>query len=139
MTVRRLKVLIAGLPSHSLYKTRLRGIADGQRWGDETYLLAFIADMLQAQYGVAYVGVTNKQPPQMTPYPRPETEADVSRKAEEAQANARAEDYLELLSSGALAGQQAPGQMSGTGDPGLIPRSLPDAVQPSQEARPPSE
>jgi hypothetical protein len=139
MTVRRLKVLIAGLPSHSLYKSRLRGITDGQRWGDETYLLAFIADMIQAQYGVAYVGVTNKQPPQMTPYPRPETEADLARRAEEAQADARAEDYLELLSSGALEGREAPGLTSGTGAPGEVPRSLPDAVQPPQEARPPTE
>ncbi|MER6748053.1 hypothetical protein ACFW6C_09250 [Streptomyces fungicidicus] len=139
MTIRRLKILIAGLPSHSLYKARLRGITDGQRWGDETYLLAFIADMLQAQYGVAYVGVTNKQPPQMTPYPRPETEADVARRAEEAQANNRADAYLELLSSGVLEGQQATRQISGTAAPGQVPRSLPSAEQPSQEARPPTE
>ncbi|MFE0451597.1 hypothetical protein ACFW2D_09950 [Streptomyces sp. NPDC058914] len=132
MTVRRLKVLIDGLPSHSLYKARLRGIADGQRWGDETYLLAFIADMLQAQYGVSYVGVTNKQPPQMTPYPRPEREERETR--EQVEANTRAEDYLELLQSGALEGQQAPGQISGTAAPGQVPRSLPP-----QEARPPTE
>ncbi|MEV5429113.1 hypothetical protein [Streptomyces sp. NPDC052701] len=137
MTVRRLKVLIAGLPSHSPYKAKLRGITDGQRWGDETYLLAYIADMLQAIYGVSYVGVTNKQPPQMTPYPRPE--ADQRETAEEAEANARAEDYLELLSSGALEGQQVPGQISGTAAPGQVPRSLPRAEQPPQEARPPTE
>jgi hypothetical protein len=139
MTVRRLRVLIDGLPSHSLYKARLRGIADGQRWGDETYLLAFIADMLQAQYGVSYVGVTHKSPPQMTPYPRPETKADVEKKAAEAMANARAENYLDLLSSGALEGQQAPGQISGAAAPGLIPRSLPGTEQPPQEERPPTE
>ncbi|MFI1409417.1 hypothetical protein ACH4Y0_05725 [Streptomyces sp. NPDC020707] len=108
MTHRRLRVLMNGLPSHSMYKAKLRGITDGQRWGDDTYLLAFIADMLQAQYGVAYVGVTGKQSPSMTPYPRPEF---VSRTAvEEESANARAEAYLELLSSGALEGQQAPDQ-----------------------------
>ncbi|MFD8472050.1 hypothetical protein ACFV2E_08335 [Streptomyces globisporus] len=100
MTLRRLRVLMNGLPSHSMYKAKLRGITDGQRWGDDTYLLAFIADMLQAQYGVAYVGVTNKQPPSMNPYPRPKYASRAA--AEREDANAEAEALLELWSSGAL-------------------------------------
>jgi hypothetical protein len=126
--MRQLKVLIDGLPSHSLYKAKLRGVTDGQRWGDLEYLLAFIADMLQAQYGVAYVGVTHKQPPQMAPYPRPEM---VERgTAEAAQANARAEEYLELLANGALAGQKAPGESGWiSGTPADRVRLLPSGVE----------
>ncbi|MFF9210483.1 MULTISPECIES: hypothetical protein [unclassified Streptomyces] len=119
MTVRRLRVLIDGLPSNSRYKARLRGITDGQRWGDAEYLLAFIADMLQAQYGVQYVGVTHKKPPQMNPYPRPELEDCEAPEA--AQANARAEEYLELLSSGALAGQRTSSSGWVEGAVGSIP------------------
>ncbi|MFD0210810.1 hypothetical protein ACFVH9_17155 [Streptomyces hirsutus] len=109
MTPRRLRVLINGLPSDSLYKSKLYGIANGQRWGLRDSMLANMHDLLVAHFGVAYVGVTHKQPPKIDTFPRPETEADLERKAVEAEKNARAEDYLELLSSGALAGQQAPG------------------------------
>jgi hypothetical protein len=109
MTPRRLKVLIAGLPSDSLYKSTVCGITDGQRWGLRDSVLANIHDLLVASFGVAYVGVTGKQPPKINTFPRPETEADLERKAAEAEENARAEDYLALLSSGALAGQEAPG------------------------------
>ncbi|MGW0136238.1 hypothetical protein [Streptomyces sp. NPDC003299] len=122
MTVRRLRVLMAGLPSNSLYKARLRGITDGQRWGDAEYLLAFIADILQAQYGVQYVGVTHKKPPQMNPYPRPELEDREAPEAE--QANARAEEYLELLSSGALAGQSTSSSGWVEGAVGSIPTGM---------------
>ncbi|MGW0854180.1 hypothetical protein [Streptomyces sp. NPDC002690] len=104
MTLRRLKVLINGLPSSSMYKAKLRGVTDGQRWGDVEYLLAFMADMLQAHYGVAYVGVTGKQPTTMAPYPRPEY---ASRAAAE-DADARAEALLEAWSSGALETQAGP-------------------------------
>ncbi|MEV1096486.1 hypothetical protein AB0I87_13575 [Streptomyces sp. NPDC049952] len=107
MTLRRLKVLINGLPSNSMYKAKLRGITDGQRWGDVEYLLAFLADMLQAQYGVAYVGVTNKTPPPMTPYPRPEFVSQAEIRDEEA--NAKAEELLGLWSSGALQIEQPAG------------------------------
>ncbi|WP_413757208.1 hypothetical protein [Streptomyces sp. MMBL 11-3] len=126
MTLRRLRVLMNGLPSHSMYKAKLRGITDGQRWGDVEYLLAFIADMLQAQYGVAYVGVTNKQPPSMTPHPRPEYVSRAT--AEDEDANAQAEALLELWSSGALESQaiEQTGWINGTpaDHRGLLPSGI---------------
>ncbi|MFJ8508635.1 hypothetical protein [Streptomyces avermitilis] len=103
MTLRRLRVLMNGLPSNSMYKAKLRGVTDGQRWGDDTYLLAFIADMLQAIYGVEYVNTTGKQPPSMNPYPRPEYTSRAAAEVEDA--NAQAEALLELWSSGALENQ----------------------------------
>ncbi|WP_405459703.1 hypothetical protein OG786_20935 [Streptomyces sp. NBC_00101] len=113
-----------GLPSHSVYKAKLRGITDGQRWGDVEHLLAFIADMLQAHYGVAYVGVTGKQPTTLTPYPRPE----YASRAEAEDADARAESLLEAWSSGALeiqAGPQ-PGWIDGApaDHRGLVPSGI---------------
>ncbi|MFE7029445.1 hypothetical protein ACFU9Y_03980 [Streptomyces sp. NPDC057621] len=107
MTPRRLRVLINGLPSDSLYRSKVGGITDGQRWGLRDSMLANIHDLLVAQFGVAYVGVTHKQPPKIDAFPRPTFASGKTR--EDAQANARAEEYLELLSSGALAGQEAPG------------------------------
>ncbi|MER6112431.1 hypothetical protein [Streptomyces hirsutus] len=107
MTPRRLRVLINGLPSDSLYRSKLGGITDGQRWGLQHSMLANIHDLLVAHFGVAYVGVTSKQPPKIDTFPRPAFTGRQTR--EDAQANARAEEYLELLSSGALSGQQAPG------------------------------
>ncbi|MFE9865866.1 hypothetical protein ACFYPZ_24530 [Streptomyces sp. NPDC005506] len=107
MTLRRLRVLIKGLPSDSLYVSKLRGITDGRRWGDMQELLASMYDISLAQYGVAYVGVTSKKPPNMKPYPRPERLDH--RKADPEEANAEAETLLELWSSGALADQAPPG------------------------------
>ncbi|MFE4651528.1 hypothetical protein [Streptomyces sp. NPDC056707] len=107
MTLRRLRVLIKGLPSDSLYVSKLRGTTDGRRWGDMQELLASLYDISLGQYGVAYVGVTNKKPPSMKPYPRPERLDH--RKATAEEATAEAERLLELWASGALADQQTPG------------------------------
>ncbi|MGW3154002.1 hypothetical protein [Streptomyces sp. NPDC001089] len=107
MTVRRLRVLINGLPSDSLYRSKVNGITDGQRWGLRDSMLANVHDLLVAIFGVIYVQTTHKQPPKIDTFPRPTFKGSETR--EVAQANARADEYLELLSSGALEGHQAPG------------------------------
>ena len=87
MSLRRLRVLLAGLPPESATRYAIAHPGDlaDLRWRDETYLLAHLANMSHAQFRVAWSAATHgkSKPPKLDPILPPDEIAAKRVKREE--------------------------------------------------------
>ncbi|HLS45804.1 MAG TPA: hypothetical protein VK045_10245 [Ornithinicoccus sp.] len=87
MSLRRLRVLLAGLPPESATRYAIAHVGDlaDLRWRDETYLLAHLANMSHAQFRVSWSAATHgkSRPPKLDPILPPDELAAERAKREE--------------------------------------------------------
>lgn len=96
ISLRRMIVLVKGLPASSRVRAAMAGDENGSRWGDVEHLLAVLVDSVNFLTQVtAYKGSGRKPTGPPPPLPRP---GDEPRRDPEA--DARAREYIALMAPG---------------------------------------
>ncbi|MFE4420447.1 hypothetical protein [Streptomyces sp. NPDC056817] len=102
-----LRDLVVALPEDSATKAALAGDVDGRRWNSATYLGAATHNVLLMVVRILWIAHLKGAPPEMQPIDAPRLEAHEADDAARAEAQRRAEAYLDSFSPGRAASDQA--------------------------------
>lgn len=106
MSWAELRDLVQALPEDSATKAVLAGDVDGRRWSSDTFLLAAVYNSLLMLNRTQHLAHLKGPPPELQPIRPPALNGDEDEEAQ-AEANSRAEKFLDQFSPGTAPGEQA--------------------------------